>query len=137
MLSSRRNIISAFYIPQPPTATAPAATIVINGKIYPSGQALQDKFKADMPATHYETDTMDCHVLNSNYNPTNQPAGKPASCYMTLLIMVSGTVRFSNDRNVPSQTFSDTLILIPNDISRARTGGSKDWVIQSQTFRLV
>lgn len=145
VLASRRHLISTLYVPPPSTestTTAPApsavgATIVINGKVYPDGRALQEKFKNDMPPTHFETDSVDCHILNPEYNPTNQAAGKPASVYMTLLVMVSGTVRFSNDRKAPTEVFSDTLVLIPNDPGSKRSGDSKDWVVQSQTFRLV
>lgn len=55
---------------------------------------------------------------------------------MSILILVSGTVRYGEDREQPQRGFSETFVLTPNP-SADHARGRKDFLIQSQNFRLV
>lgn len=60
---------------------------------------------------------------------------------MSILVLISGNVRFGESRDLPQRGFSETVVLIPNpavDQGVRRAGrGRKDWLIESQNFRLV
>ena len=58
----------------------------------------------------------------------------------TVLVVVSGSVKMGEDKETPARAFNETFVLIPNPASRgpkARTRGTKEWLIQSQNFRFV
>ncbi|KAF7509676.1 hypothetical protein GJ744_007547 [Endocarpon pusillum] len=137
-LQSRRNTISSFYIPPSSMQGGkPIPTIVMNGNILQNGGAVQEMFENQMPPTRYDTQSIDCHVLNPQYAPEGVSHSRSAASTMTILVIVSGTVRFSEDRNDPERQFSETLVLVPNQDRRAQGQRPKDFLIQSQNFRVV
>jgi NTF2-related export protein 1/2 len=95
-----------------------------------------------MPATHYEVQSFDCQIINRNY-PTETMTGIKASTEMTvkdmsMLVTVSGSVQFEESRDQPERGFSETFVLVPNPKATQPKGRpKKEWLIQSQTFRLV
>lgn len=99
------------------------------------GKAVQDIFMNQMPPTHYEVQSYDCQIINPAY-PTpatgGKPGNKPAVKNMSILVIVSGYVRFGETKDLPQRGFSETFVLEPNP---AKSG--KEWLIQSQNFRLV
>lgn len=96
-----------------------------------------------MPPTHYEVQSVDCQIINKGY-PTPTAAGvKPSSQKtvkdMSILIIVSGYVRFGESQDLPQRGFSETFVLAPNaGVDQGPKGkGRREWSIQSQNFRLV
>lgn len=101
-----------------------------------------------MPPTHYEVQSYDCQVINSNYitpgvePPLAQPKGRGGAASvaktMSILVLVSGYVRFGEERTKESwdlagnRGFSETFVLVPNPGREQR-----QFLIQSQNFRLV
>lgn len=107
-----------------------------------------------MPAARYEVQSFDCQVLNPNYPaapgtnqaPPQAPAtrgggAQQAAKNMSVLVLISGHVRFGESRDLPPRGFSETIVLVPNQTAEqgVRKAGKarKDWLIQSQNFRLV
>lgn len=109
-----------------------------------------------MPAAHYEVQSFDCQVLNPSYptttgtnpappqGPSTKSGGAQqtvAAKNMSILVLLSGYVRFGETRDLPPRGFSETVVLVPNqtvDQGARKVGkGRKDWLIQSQNFRLV
>lgn len=117
----------------------PTSTILFNGNAVADGSAVQDIFLNQMPPTHYEVQSYDCQIINQAY-PTPVPAaanGKPNKASvknMSILVIVSGYVRFGPAKDLPQRGFSETFVLVPNPGAKQR---GKEWLIQSQNFRLV
>lgn len=137
-LQSRRNTIASFYIPPSSMQGGkPIPTIVINGNVLQNGGAVQEMFENQMPPTRYDTQSIDCHVLNPQYAPDGVSHSRSAASTMTILVIISGAVRFSEERNDPERQFSETLVLVPNQDRGSRGQRPKDFLIQSQNFRVV
>lgn len=59
---------------------------------------------------------------------------------MTILVAVSGYVKYGNTKEVKPRGFSETFILVPNPAvaaSKQRLKNVKEWLIQTQNFRIV
>lgn len=141
-LESHRTTIASYYIK--PTTSADGKSlpsIVYNGHAHSDGEALQKIFLEEMPPTHFDVQSVDSHCLNPNYIPEGTQAGKLGSeTNMSILVTVSGSVRLEASRSAPLQGFSETLILVPDvAVSSRHTRGkpNKEYLVQSQTFRLV
>ncbi|EEQ33330.1 hypothetical protein McanMca71_001326 [Microsporum canis] len=148
-LDNARQTLSTFYAP---TVT----NILFNGNIVADGASVQDIFVNQLPPTHYEVQSYDCQVLNQNY-PTIPPAttDNTASPFgantnrntpdpaknMSILVLVSGYVKFGEGKETwdsPNRGFSETFVLIPNpQASSGPKARGKQWLIQSQNFRIV
>ncbi|KAL2007009.1 hypothetical protein VTN00DRAFT_8447 [Thermoascus crustaceus] len=135
-LQSNRGSIATFYSPA-------VSTILFNGNVVADGAAVQDIFVNQMPPAHYEVQSFDCQIINKNYpTPTATGVKRPSQTTvkdMSLLVMVSGYVRFGESRDLPQRGFSETFVLVPNPAAdqHAKGKGRKEWLIQSQNFRLV
>ncbi len=114
-----------------------------------------------MPQARYEVQSYDCHVLNPEYaldGPSSSVAtgGGGAAAggtgtardnkNMSIILTVSGYVRYGEARDAAMRGFSDNFVLVPHPENhlgsasgRARDKGAlkREWVIQSQNFRLV
>ena len=124
-------------------------TIFINGNPVPDPRSLQTVFETQMPQAHYEIQSYDCQVLNADVAPA--PAGaarKPSpGKNMSIVLKVSGYVRYGESRSGVTRGFDESIILVPNadpsssssssSSNRGRDVSGKDWLIQSQNFRLV
>ncbi|KAJ5108966.1 hypothetical protein N7456_005641 [Penicillium angulare] len=134
-LTSNRESIASFYAPTP-------SKILFNGNTVADGAAVQDIFVNQMPHAHYEAQSFDCQIINPGY-PTVTAAGIKPSAQMTvkdmsILVSVSGFVRYGEGRDQPQRGFSETFVLVPNPTpSTDRGKRRRDWLIQSQNFRLV
>jgi NTF2-related export protein 1/2 len=115
----------------------PIPTILFNGNILQNGNSVQEMFENEMPATRYDAQSIDCHVLNPHFVPEGAQVTRSAASTMTILVTVSGAVRFSEDRNDPERQFSETFVLVPNQERSSRGPRPKEFLIQSQNFRLV
>ena len=131
-----RSAIASFYA----APTTGDSNILFNGNTVPDGAAVQEIFDTQMPPARYETQSIDCHVINPNYMMTANPANsKAVKSHISILVIVSGWVRYGEDRSDPQRAFSETFVLVPNPDAENRKGGRKvkDFLIQSQNFRLV
>ena len=132
-LQSNRASIASYY-------SQPTSTILFNGNAVADGAAVQEIFMNQMPPTHYEVQSFDCQIINPSYptaaaTPT-APGGrsdKAMAKNMSVLIIVSGYVRFGATKDLPQRGFSETFVLIPNPTK----SGGKEFLVQSQNFRLV
>lgn len=117
-------------------------SIVYNGNVIPSASAMEQLYQEQMPKTRYEAQSYDCHVLNPDYGLGGSPAADVRSGRtMSILLTVSGFVKYGELKSAAPRGFNETFVLVPNHDantrSAARSRSSKDWVIQSQTFRQV
>ncbi|KAJ5731228.1 NTF2-like protein [Penicillium malachiteum] len=134
-LNSNREFIATFYAPT-------TSSIVFNGNPVADGPAVQDIFVNQMPKSHYEAQSFDSQIINQAY-PTVTPTGvKPATEMtakdMSLLLIVSGYVRYGEGREQPQRGFSETFVLVPNPSKPTdRNKRHHEWLIQSENFRLV
>ena len=114
--------------------------LVFNGKVIPDPTALQAMFEKDMPTATYEVQSFDCHTLNPNYNAAGPGPHPPESGKnMSILISVSGYVKFAEIKEDPLRGFHESFVLVPNTAAAASkaVGSTRNWLIQSQTFRFV
>lgn len=140
-LNHKRNTLASFYIK--PTPTNPLnADISLNGNIVPTPADLQTLFEKQMPTARYEVQSFDCQVLNPNYNvgaSDSELGPDPSGRKMSLMVIVSGYVKYGDARDAETRGFTENIILVPNfevrGKGRDRTG--KNWLIQSQNFRMV
>ncbi|MCJ1453373.1 hypothetical protein MMC28_003720 [Mycoblastus sanguinarius] len=120
----------------------PLPVIVYNGNIIPDPKSMQTLFQEEMPETRYEVQSYDAQVLNPHYvaEGTKETAKPSSGKSMTILVAVSGYVKYGEPRGATMRGFSENFILIPNPAMAERASRSrntKEWLIQSQTFRLV
>ena len=138
-LARARSTLATFYVvPSTPESVKP--TIVLNGNAVPDGTAVQEIFDKQMPPARYEAQSIDCQVINPLYTPADTPLNTTSvKSHISILVMVSGWVRYSEDRNDPQRGFSETFVLVPNPQAENQKGGRKvkDFLIQTQNFRLV
>ena len=115
--------------------------ILFNGNVIADANAMQDMFEKKMPPTHYESQSYDCQVINRNFSTEGQPStGAASGKNMTILIVVSGFVKMGPLKEAEMRGFSETFVLIPNpDGAALKKRGKifKEWLIQTQNFRLV
>ena len=148
-LQSARHTVSSFY------ATT-VSSILFNGNAVADGASVQEIFVNQMPHATYEVQSYDCQIINANYaTPGAEPPAAPgpsrrhggggaaavAAKKMSLLVLVSGYVRFGEDKQTwdtaANRGFSETFVLIPNPESGQKGRGKRQFLIQSQNFRLV
>ena len=139
--SSRQNV-ATFYAPpatMPNGRALPA--ILFNGNVLPDAMSFQKMFQEQMPPMRYEIQSYDCQVVNSNFVADGEASdGGASGKNMTILVLVSGYVKIGELRDTPMRGFSETFVLVPKADTRASRGRKKplkEWLIQSQNFRLV
>ncbi|KAL8695020.1 MAG: hypothetical protein Q9224_003460 [Gallowayella concinna] len=141
-LNQRPNTIASFYVDQasmPDGKSLPS--ISLNGTQIRTAAAMQTMFEQQIPQSHYEVQCYDCHVVNPNYIMEGTQ-GWPAKTgkNMTILVAVSGYVKYGNPKEAKPRAFSESFILVPNPtaaVSKQRVKNIKEWLIQTQTFRIV
>ncbi|KAI4182091.1 MAG: hypothetical protein L6R41_006202 [Letrouitia leprolyta] len=116
-------------------------SISFNGNQIPNAEAMQTMFQQQMPPSRYEVQCYDCHVINPNYIPEGASSG-PAETKknMTILVAVSGYVKYGDLKEAKPRGFSESFILVPNPVaatSKQRMKNAKEWLIQTQNFRVV
>lgn len=128
-LENNRAAIASFY-------NQPTSTILFNGNAVTDGNAVQDIFVNQMTPTHYEVQSFDCQIINQAYPTPTTTGSNPKD--MSILVIASGYVRFGESRDLPPRGFSETFVLVPNPSGDGAKGKrKKDWLIQTQNFRLV
>ena len=140
-LNYHRDRLASFYTPpftMPDGRALPA--IVWNGNIVPDPLTLQNLFEQEMPKSVYTVQNYDCHVLNPNYVAEGTQGGDAISgANMTIMIVVSGFVKYGEARSATQRGFSDSFILVPNPTAGAtsRVQDRRHWLVQSHNSRLV
>ncbi|KAL8702684.1 MAG: hypothetical protein Q9201_004145 [Fulgogasparrea decipioides] len=141
-LDRHRETLASFYIPQATMCgDKRLLSISFNGNQIPNGPALQKMFEDQMPQSHHEVQCYDCHVVNPNYVADGAEAW-PAKTgkNMTILVAVSGYVKYGNTKEAKTRGFSESFLLVPNPVaaaSKQRLKNVKEWLIQTQNFRIV
>lgn len=139
-LNANRSQISSFYL-QPTAASPLGADISLNGNVIPDPNAIQTFFETQMPKAHYEAQSYDAQVLNTNYNVgvADEALGPDnKGNKMSLLLLVSGYVKYGDTKEAVMRGFTESLVLVPNPESvKSKGRGGKSHLIQSQNFRLV
>ena len=117
------------------------ADISLNGNVIPDPNAIQNFFETQMPKAHYEVQSYDVQVLNANYNVgvADDALGPDSKGNkMSMLVLVSGYVKYGDTKDAVMRGFTETLVLVPNQESiKSKARGIKSHLIQSQNFRLV
>lgn len=105
--------------------------------------AFQYMFQQNMPSTHYDVQSVDCHVLNANYNGLGKQtrSNRDIEKHISIIVQVSGSLKLQDNAQAGSmRTFSETFVLVPNTDKAAGRGamaGRRSFLIQSQSFRYV
>lgn len=141
--NNAREKIASFYVPATTMTDGKSLPVILfNGNIIEGPTAMQTMFREKMPESHYEIQDYDCHVLNPHYVPpdADQPNAETGK-NMVILVTVSGHVRYGDVKSTPnlSRGFCENIVLVPNPAAVGNEKGKpvKDWLIQSQNFRLV
>ncbi|KAL8787836.1 MAG: hypothetical protein Q9213_002023 [Squamulea squamosa] len=140
-LNKHHNTITSFYVPPAAMPGGSLPSISFNGTQLPNAGALQTMFEQQIPQAHYEVQCYDCHVVNPNYVVEGTHAW-PAKTgkNMTILVAVSGYVKYGNPKEAQPRAFSESFLLVPNPAAaggKQRARNLKEWLIQTQTFRVV
>ena len=114
--------------------------IIFNGNTILDAAAMQKMFEEQMPQAKYEVQCYDSQVINPNYGAENAECRASTSGKnMSILVSVSGYVKYGEPRQAKLNGFSETFVLTPNPAAAASSKGKnlKEWLIQTQNFRLV
>jgi len=149
-LQNARPTVSTYYQPQTTMPDGKVVPVIVwNGNVLPSASDFQKLFENDMPATHFDAQSLDCHIINPSYAPEGVDLtgikDSDKKKLMSLVVMVSGTVkvgeRGADDGEVEVRGFSEVLTLVPNiDKLKGGTGKAgqgRSFLIQNQNFRYV
>jgi NTF2-related export protein 1/2 len=104
---------------------------------------LQSIFETQVAKAHYEVQSFDCQVINTNYNvgvDESKLGPNKEGKKMSILVMVNGSVKyFKENTDGETRGFTESVVLVPNFVAQGPKApkGAKRWLIQSQTFRLV
>jgi len=137
-----RSSLTSFYVTPVPGSPL-QADISLNGNIVADPADLQAIFEKQVARAHYEVQSFDCHVLNTNFNvgAEDRMLGPDKDGRkMSILVIVSGSVKYWKDgAEGDLRGFTETVVLVPNwaALGSKAAKGEKKWLIQSQNFRLV
>lgn len=141
-LQSQRSIIASFY-QKPKTLPDGKKTpsIIYNGDAKTDGAAMQKLFQDEIASAYFDVQGLDAQSLNPNYIPDGTTGGHAMSGKnLTVLVTVNGYVKFGDAKTNSPRGFIENFVLIPNQIDtgpRTRAKQFRDYVIQSQVFRVV
>ncbi|KAH8693703.1 putative nuclear transport factor 2 domain protein [Talaromyces proteolyticus] len=127
-LSTNKKSIASFY-------SATPTNILFNGNVIADGAAVEEIFTNQLPSARYDINSFDSQIINKAY-PTTTPGNNATANAknVSMLVVVSGSVQYGA-KDSQQHGFSETFVLIPNVESKEKN--KKDWIIQSQNFRLV
>ncbi|OCK77236.1 putative nuclear transport factor 2 domain protein [Lepidopterella palustris CBS 459.81] len=143
-LQGSRHTIASYYCAtekNPDGKSVP--TIVWNGNVMNTGQEVQQTFEV-MPYTHYDVQSLDCHVLNPTALAPEKVVGgsgeadKDIERRLSIVAVVNGSVRLEEPKEGPLRGFSETFVLVPNPekaLGKGPKAELKGWLIQNQNFR--
>ena len=139
-LNTSRNTVASYYTPTYAFGSGSMPAIVYNGEIIQDAASMQAKFLNNIPASRYEVQNYDCQIVNDHYVADGTQGGNyDSGKNMTILITVSGYVKYGEERDTPTRGFSESFVLVPNPLAVGGGGkkAAKEWLIQSQNFRIV
>ena len=140
-MNKDRDALPSFYAPH---VTLPdgnqVPTIVFNGTMSHDAVAYRDMVKGFGNISH-DVQCYDCQVLNPAYIPDASSSSRATSegRDATLAVIVSGTVKIGPPKEAEVRGFSESFVLFPNPAysKNRRIKPAREWLIQSQCFRLV
>lgn len=141
-LQSQRSTITSFY-QKPKTLPDGKKTpsIIYNGDAKTDGAAMQKLFQDGIASAYFDVQGLDAQSLNPNYVPDGTAGGHAMSGKnLTVLVTVNGYVKFGDAKTASTRCFIENFVLIPNQDNtgpRTRAKQFRDYVIQSQVFRVV
>lgn len=115
--------------------------ITYNGEIIESPTVLEARYK-DLPRTRTECQSLNVHVMNPAIMPLEATARtEEKRNNISCLVQVSGSFKML-DSSDPPRGFSDSIVIVPNKTElggkgKGRSGEGRQWVIQSQNYRIV
>ena len=120
--SSRREHLASYYVKDGATPSGKALpTIIYNGNVIPGAQAMQDLYEKEMPKTRYEAQSYDAQVMNPGSTAAGaSEADIKSGRAMTILVSISGYVKYGELRSAVTRGFSETFILVPNPDQKAQ-----------------
>ncbi|KAL6716349.1 hypothetical protein ACLMJK_005915 [Lecanora helva] len=142
-LNNSRETIASYYMPATTMTDGKSLPVILfNSNVIEGPTAMQTLFKEKMPESQYEVQDYDCHVLNSHYVPQDaEGPSQETAKNMIILITINGQVRYGDVKSTlnSQKGFSESIVLAPNPAAVGNERGKpvKEWLIQSQNFRLV
>lgn len=136
-----RSGVTSFYLK--PTSTRPIKPdISINGNVFDDPTQVPATYDKSTGRAHYDVQSFDCQVLNTNYNIGAEDNGlniDKDGKKLSVLVMVSGGVKYVKDGGDEHRGFTESITLAPNwdALNSKASKGEKKWLISSQNFRLV
>ncbi|KAJ8611755.1 hypothetical protein MRB53_037762 [Persea americana] len=114
-LNGTRKEISSFYVPATVLPSGRGLPhLSINGEVLNDAAKLQEVFENQMPWTHYEAQSVDVHVMNPSMVNITSKSKKDHERNVSLVVQVSGYVRYHERKDGPMRGFSDNFVLVPN-----------------------
>jgi len=139
-INHRRKTIAGFYVQPTPSNPRPI-DVSLNGNVVTTPSEVQEIFVSQIPAAFYEAQDFDVQVINLNYNigtPESDLGPDSSGRKMSLLVIVSGYVKYGDQRTAEQRGFTENFVLVPNFTADTRRNrDTKRFLIQSQNFRLV
>ncbi|KAI9739761.1 MAG: hypothetical protein M1834_006481 [Cirrosporium novae-zelandiae] len=139
-LQTDRGKVDAFYVPPhtTPDGKHKYPFIAINGEVMETSNALKEYLNKMRPV-HYEIQTVDSHIINSQY-PLGEAGSVKPEKDISILAVVSGDVQFGGTES-PKNGFSESFVFVPNKPPKDSKGkgkvAGKDFLIETQNFRVV
>ncbi len=131
-----------FYL-KPTTESPTKPDISFNGKVIADPEELHAILLKQSAEATYETETYNCHAINTNYNIGSDEASKGPNKdgkKISMVVMIDGEVIYSKGtENEEVRNFSESIILVPNWKAQRPNApkGLRKWLIASQNFRVV
>lgn len=114
----------------------------MNGNVVADPEIFQQTLDKQKERPKYEVQSYDAHVLNDNYSIGAEDSAlgpDKTGKKMSILVMCSGSVKYTLEGGDEIRAFTESVILVPNWETHKPNAakGLKRWLIASQTFRLV
>lgn len=139
-----KSALPDFYV-KPTTAAPLKPDICLNGRVIADTAELQNVFDKEVERCHYDAQSFDCHVINTNYNvgaPDNALGPNESGNKISFALLVSGSVKYwqaDNTGEKEVKPFSESFVLVPSREAHGPKAarGARKWLIQGQNFRVV
>lgn len=141
---SKHSPILPFYV-NSTSRYSIKADISINGAQIETPADYFNLLKEQGNGVTYTAESFDAHVVNPSFEynapeniPDNQKHERQGD-KMSIVVMVTGRIKFGRDRDAPHKMFTETFVLVPNweAMQRNPPRGIRKWLIMSQNFRAL
>ena len=138
-MNTNRKLVEDFYLPAKTSETGTKEPqITWNGHTIDDPVEFRKTVEEDFTFVFYNTQSVDCQVLSSNYQTDPQAKGHKQGENIVILVMTSGYMRLQERGQGPMKEYSESFVLVPNPGGKgAKSTHKKRFLIQSQNFRWV